>query len=130
MSAVAAESLKFLFLQNAQQLRLKFERDVPDFVQKERALMREFEPSRFLRDCSGECAFLMTKQFTFQKPERNGCAIQFHKSSILAAAQLVNCARDQFFAGSRLAQNENARICRRHYGHKIQSGFQSRTAAD
>src|SRR5215471_6867327 len=119
MSAVAAESLKFLFLQNAQQFCLKFKRDVPDFVQKERALIRQFETSRLLRDCSGERAFLMTKQFTFQKSKRDGCAIQFYKSSIPAAAQLVNSARDQFLTGSRLAQNQNCRICRRHDGHKI-----------
>src|SRR5215472_17889724 len=130
MSAVTAESLKFLFLQNAQQFCLKLQRDVPDFVKEQGALVREFEAPRLLSDGSGECAFLMTKQFTFQKPERDGCAIQFHKSSIPPAAQFVNCARDQFFAGSRLAQNENTRICRGHYGHKIQSGLQGRTASD
>src|SRR3954453_15573002 len=36
MSAVAAESLKFLLLQDAQQLRLKLERDVANLVEKER----------------------------------------------------------------------------------------------
>src|SRR5215471_14439516 len=102
MSAVAAESLKFLFLQNTQQFCLKLQRDVPDFIEEQGALVREFEASRLLRDCSSERAFLMTKQFTLQKPKRDGCAIQFHESSIVAAAQLVNGARDQLLTGSRL----------------------------
>ena len=38
MSAVAAEPLKFLLLQNAQQFCLKFERDVAHFIQKQRRL--------------------------------------------------------------------------------------------
>ena len=53
MSAGAAESLKFLLLQNTQQFRLKFERDVADFIEKERALVRQFRASDFLSDRSG-----------------------------------------------------------------------------
>src|SRR5262249_48980438 len=72
----------------------------------------------------------MPKQFTFQKPKRNGSAIEFDKGPIPAAAQIVDCTRDQFLAGSRFAQDQNARICRRHYGNKIQRIFQSRTTSD
>ena len=38
MAPIAAESLKFLLLQNAQQFCLKFERDVAHFIQKQRRL--------------------------------------------------------------------------------------------
>src|SRR5580658_1319262 len=71
MSAVAAEPLKFLLLQNAQQLRLKFERDIADFVQKECALMREFKAPHLVGDRSRKRSFFVTEQLTLQKPERN-----------------------------------------------------------
>src|SRR5215467_2829181 len=103
MRFVTTESLEFLLLQDAQQFRLKLERNIPNLVQKQRPFVREFKASDFLRDCSSECSFFVSEQVTFQKSKRNRRAIKFHKSSILAAAQIVNCARDQFFTGSRLA---------------------------
>src|SRR6266404_2981013 len=109
--AVTAEPLEFLLLQDAQQLRLKFERNVADLVKKERALVRKLKTSRFLRDRSGECASFMTEQFALQEPKRNCGAIQFHKSPFPSAAQIVDCTRDKFFTCSRLAQDQHARVC-------------------
>ena len=125
MSAVAAESLKFLLLQNAQQFRLKFERDVADFVQKERALVRQFKASHFLSDRSGKCSFFVTEQLTLQKPERNRGAIQFDEGAFAAGAQIVYRAGDQLLAGSGLAQDQHARIRRRDNGYQLQRGLQS-----
>jgi len=45
---VATESLELLFLQDAQQFRLKLQRDVADFVKKERAPVRELKAARLL----------------------------------------------------------------------------------
>ena len=125
MSAVAAEPLKFLLLQNAQQFRLKFERDVADFVQKERALVRQFKASHFLRDRSGKCSFFVTEQLTLQKPERNRGAIQFNEGAFAAGAQIVYRAGNQLLAGSGLAQDQHARIRRRNNGYQLQRGLQS-----
>ena len=118
MRAVAAESLEFLLLQDAEQFRLQFQRYVADLVKKERALVCEFEASCFLRDRSGECSFFMTEQFTLQKSERDRGAIQFDKCPFPAAAQIVDCTRDEFFAGSRLAQDQHARIRGRYDGYQ------------
>ena len=52
----AAQALEFLFLKNAQQLGLKFQRDVADFVKKQRAAVGEFEAPHLLRDGPGEGA--------------------------------------------------------------------------
>jgi len=41
LSARAAQPFKFVFLQDAQQLGLQFERDVTYFVEKERSFIRE-----------------------------------------------------------------------------------------
>ncbi len=76
---VTAEPLEFLLLQNAQQFRLKFQRDVAYLVQKQRALVCKFKASRLFRDCPGECPFFVTEQFALQKPKRDRRAIQFDK---------------------------------------------------
>ena len=125
MSAVAAESLKFLLLQDAQQFRLKFQRDVADFVQKQGALVRKFEAADFLSDRSGKCSLFMPEQFALQKPERNRGAIQLNEGAFAAGTQIVHRAGDQLFAGSGLAQDQHAGIRRRHNGYELQRGLQS-----
>ena len=40
---VAPESFEFLFLQDSEQLRLKLQRDVAYFIQKESTLIRQFK---------------------------------------------------------------------------------------
>ena len=44
----AAETFKFPLLQSPQQLRLNLNRDVSHFIQKQSALVREFEPPNLL----------------------------------------------------------------------------------
>jgi hypothetical protein len=44
----AAKALELLFLQSAQKLRLQVQADVPDLVEKQRAIIRELESSTLL----------------------------------------------------------------------------------
>ncbi len=125
MSAVAAESFEFLLLQNTQQFRLKFQRDVADFVQKKRALIRQFKAPHFLSDCASERSLFMTEQLALQKPQRNRGAIQFHEGAFAARAQIVDRAGNQLLTGSSLAQDQHARIRRRDNGYQLQRGLQS-----
>src|SRR5262249_16424498 len=83
---VAAEPLELLFLQDAQEFCLKFERDVANFVKKKCAPIGEFESPGFFCYCSRECPFFMTEQFTLHKSGRNWSAVQFHKRPFPATA--------------------------------------------
>src|SRR5580693_532668 len=105
MSAVTTEPLKLPLLQNAQQFRLKFERDIADFVQKECALVRQFKASHFLSDRPSKRSFFMTEQLALQKPERDRGAIQFDEGAVAAGAQIVYRTGDQLLASSGLAQD-------------------------
>src|SRR5262249_42973866 len=116
---------ELLLLQDAQHFRLKLQRDVAHFVEKESAPVREFKASGLLCDCSGERSFFVTEQLALQKPERNRSAIQLDESALAALAQLMDRAGNQFLGGSGLAQDQNARIGRRNNGYKLQHGFQS-----
>ena len=59
--AAAANAFEFLVLDRAQQLRLEFERHFADFVEKERASMRQFKSSDLLRHRSGERALFVSE---------------------------------------------------------------------
>src|SRR6266699_1121393 len=106
----AAQTLKFLLLQNAEQLGLKFHRDIPDLIQEDSSAISEFKPSDSTVDGAGECSALMTEQFALQKSGRNRRAIDSHKGTVAPRAAVVQCAGNQFLAGARLAQKENSRI--------------------
>src|SRR3989442_5184444 len=41
---------------------LKFKREIPDFVQKQRSAMRQFQASDFSAERSGKCALFMPKE--------------------------------------------------------------------
>src|SRR4029450_8051907 len=55
--ASAPNTLEFLILDCAEQLRLEFKRHFSDLVEKERALISEFEPSKLLPNGAGKGAF-------------------------------------------------------------------------
>ena len=62
----AADALELAFLQHAQQLGLEGRRNLADLVEKQRALVGQFEAALALADAPGERALLMTEQFGFQ----------------------------------------------------------------
>jgi hypothetical protein len=72
----------------------------------------------------------MAEQLTFEEPKWDRGAIQFNKGSLPTIAQIVNGTRDKFLAGSRLAKDHYARICRRHDGHQVQRRLQREAFSD
>src|SRR5215813_3457060 len=63
----AAQALKLVLLQYAQQLGLKIERNVANFIQKQRALVRKLETARLAHDGAGESAFFVPEEFALQQ---------------------------------------------------------------
>src|ERR1700733_2380329 len=112
VSPVAAQPLEFLLLQHAQQLCLKFQRDVPDFVQEKGAFVREVKAAGFFGDRPGERSPFVAEQFALQKPKGNRGAIQFDKGAVPASAKVVDGPGDKLFAGSSLTQDQDSRIRR------------------
>src|SRR5215470_12836626 len=77
----APQAFELAFLQSTQELGLDFHRNIANFVEKQGPLIRQFEAADLLRDRAGKCAFFMSEQLAFEKPSRNGCAIQLYKRS-------------------------------------------------
>src|SRR5579864_693044 len=98
MSVVAAQPLELLFLKYPQELRLEFQRNFTNFVEKQSPLMRHLETADLLGDRSGEGALLVAKELALQQRGGNGRAIHHDKRPLLAVTQIMNGARHQFLS--------------------------------
>ncbi len=70
--ASAADAFEFLFLDGAQNFGLKLEREIPDFIEEESAVVRQFETTDFLRDGTSKSAAFMAEKFGFEKAAGDG----------------------------------------------------------
>ena len=106
--AIAAETFEFLFLKHAKQFGLEFQRKIADFVEKECAAVCKFEAADFLRQRSRKGATLVAEELGFEQACGNGGAVDFDERSFAAGTEIVNGARDDFFAGAGFAQDQNS----------------------
>ena len=77
--ARAAQSLKFAFLQDAQELDLYGRRYISNFIEKERAFIGQLELPRLARCGPGKSSLLVAKKLAFEQILRNRRAIDLHK---------------------------------------------------
>ena len=64
-SSDSAQPFKLAILQYTQEFGLQFGRHFSDFIQKQRALVRQFDTPDFLVDRPGECALFVSKELAF-----------------------------------------------------------------
>ena len=83
-----AQAFELAVLQNAQKLRLHLQRQLADFIEKQRAAMSQLEPSDALRRWPGERAFFVAEQFAFDQARRDRRAIQLHERALAAAGSV------------------------------------------
>src|SRR5262249_13595351 len=105
-----SEPLEFAFLQSAQKFWLELERDIAYFVHKQCALIGQFKPAGCGHDRAGKGAALVSKQLAFQKTAGNRRTVEFYKGPVTTAAELVNGAGNELFAGSGFSQEKDRRI--------------------
>ena len=87
-----------------------------DFVQKQRAGVRQVELAQLLPVGSGKCSRLVAEQLTLQQLIRNGGAVDFDEWLLAAAGLRVDHARDNFFARAAFAADQHRR---RGVGHLL-----------
>ena len=107
---VAAKPLEATFFEYAQQLRLRHQRHVADFVEEQRAAVCVFKRAHAIGHGVGKRTFHMAEQFAFDQVLRHGRAIQRHDPLRLAGAVLVDRLRNQFLARPAFARNQHGRI--------------------
>src|SRR5205823_1500853 len=110
--ARAPETLEFLLLEHAEELRLQLERDVPDLVEEEGSAIRQLEPPDPLCDRAREGAALVAEELALEQTGRNGRAVELHERPLAAPAELVDGAGDQLLARARLAADDHGGVGR------------------
>src|SRR5207245_7712362 len=111
--------IEFTLLKNTQQFGLQRRRHFTDFIEKYRASVGDFDFAFLLRNGTGEGPFLVSEKLAFQKGLRQSCAIDCDKGLIRPPAVSMNGTRDQFFARSAFAANQNVGIRGSHFIDKL-----------
>src|SRR5207249_187322 len=99
-----------LFLQNAQQLHLRFQRQFADFVEEDGAAVGELEASNPPPEGAGESALDVAEELALDQARRDGAAVHFHQGTVLTGATVVDRSRDKLLPGPRLSIDKHGRI--------------------
>ena len=103
-----ADTLELPFLNRAQQFALELERNFADFVEEQRAAISGLKPPGAITHRAGEGAFHVPEELALEQLVRNRRAVHRDQRPLAAEASLVNAAGDDFLAGARLTQDEDA----------------------
>jgi hypothetical protein len=128
--AVASQAFELLFLKNAEELWLQFERQISDFIKKQRAAVSRLKSSHRLSDGAGESASFVTEKLALKQGARNCCTIECNKPVRTARAGFVNCLCNDFFAGPRLTSDQDGTIHRRNHVYLIKDGPELRAGSN
>src|SRR5204862_5971291 len=102
-SARAADAFKLALLQHAQQFHLNCRTQVANFIEKQRAAIRQLKTALARLKRRGKRATLVPKQLRLNQRLRQRRTTHRHKWSAAARALLMNRARQHLFAGAVLA---------------------------
>ena len=86
----SAQTFDRAVLQDAKQFHLHAQRHVIDIVEKNRAPLGHFEPSRTILDCPGEGAPFMAEELRLDERFREQRTADRDKRTMLATTRLVN----------------------------------------
>src|SRR5690606_36249607 len=100
----AADRFEFSFLQHAEKLCLHVNGKFAHFVKKQGAVVGEREASFTPGERSGERAFLVTKEFTFDQVGRYCGAVYLDEGLVSSFTLFVDIACKDLFAGTGFTQ--------------------------
>ena len=108
---VSADPLEgALFADHAQQFHLRARIDLADFIEKNRAAIRLFEPADPALVRAGKRAPFVPEKFALEQLRRERRAMNRDEFRLVPAAQIMNRLRGQFLAGAAFAFDQD--ICR------------------
>ena len=106
------------------------ERQIADFVEEQRAPVRELEASLAQADGTGEGALFMPEELTLDQAGRQRGAVHPYQRTRPATAALVDGAAKQFLASAGFAQQQDRAIERRDLCEPLQGFTHHRALAD
>src|SRR5581483_2710175 len=108
--AVRTQPAELHLLQHAQQLDLRVQAQIADFVEEERAVAGLLEVAFARTHGAGKSALLMAEELSFDEGFRNRAARDGDERLARTGAEIVNGARDQLLAGSAFAGDQHGGI--------------------
>ena len=81
-----SKPFELLLLDCSQQFGLQFQTDITDLVQEKRSVIRKFESSLLLYQCSRKCSLFVAKKFALEEPD--GIAAQFILTNVRSRLEL------------------------------------------
>ena len=106
----AADPLDHPLLKEPQQFHLQRQRNVADFVEKQRPALRQLDLAGRSFDRSGKGAALIAEQLGFQQVFRNCRAVDGDELAFAARRFLVHRAGQQFLAGTACAEQHHRNV--------------------
>ncbi len=125
-----ADALERSLLQHAQQLGLQVERQIADFVEKQRPAMRQLESPLAGRDGARERAAGVAEELALDQRRRQGGAVDDHERVGPAGSVRVDGARKQLLARPGFAQKQHRAGRRGDLLHASQRRAQREAGAD
>src|SRR5439155_21400494 len=114
----AADSFDLTPLDRAQDLRLKVDRELADFVEQDRSTRGRLERASPRGRCPGECTSLVDEELALEKGRGKRAAIDDHERSILSPPLPMTGLGGSFFSRTRFALDENGGFARRGSSQK------------
>ena len=125
-----SQPLDLFLLEHPEQLDLNVRGEVADLVEKDRRVVGHLEAANLPRQRACIGAFFAAEQLTFHERRRNRRAVHAHHGTAVAAAQLVDLAREHLLAAAGLAEQQYRRIGRGDLLHLLLNAADSGTLAD
>src|SRR5713226_4209642 len=122
--------LEALFFEDAQDLGLRAQAHVSDFVEEQRAAVGFLEFSYFVIRRAGEAAFHVAEQLGFNQLLGNRGAVDLHEQAFAAQAGGVQRASHKFLARAALAINQHAAVGRSGDGDLLAQRLHRHAFAD
>jgi hypothetical protein len=103
----APQPLELALLQDAQELGLRRQTHLADFVQEQHAACRQFDLSRLGLLRTRERAAFVAEQFRFEQLLRQRGTVQRDEWAVASARRAMNEAGDDFLPGARVTADED-----------------------
>src|SRR5437016_5731262 len=105
----AAQTHEFAFLDDPQQLSLRFQADGGNLVKENGALIGHLEEPLLGGDGARERTLYMAEELRFEKVNGDGAAIDGHERFVRASRAGVDGLSNKFLPGSAFTDNQNGR---------------------
>ena len=128
--ARSAEPFELLFLEHAQDLRLRALAHVADFVEEQRAAVGLLEAADAHAVRAGEGALLVTEELGLEQVFLKRSRVDLDERAFSARRSVVDRAGDQFLARAGLAANQHGRVAVRNLLHDLEDVLQRTARAD